>query len=175
MAIRPSRHAVERLVSAVLDWGVLFLLWLMYVGEGSKSEMITGALAGALAAVASESVRGHNLARFYPATHWIYVLGRLPAAVLRDCGRLTRLLVRRFVRGEPPPATFDEIDFQSGGDDARSAARRALAVSALSLPPNSYVIGVDRGRNRLLLHTLMPNRDAETMAIALARHGGSRA
>jgi multisubunit Na+/H+ antiporter MnhE subunit len=168
--MHPSRHAVARLGSVAIEWIVLYVLWLLYVGQLSPSELITGALAAILAAVASEAVRGQNLARFYPATHWVFLLGRLPLDVLRDCGRLTQALFRSLFLSTPPASNFREIEFPGGGDDARSDARRALAGGALSLPPNSYVIGIDRERNRILLHNLIPAHDAEVMADALTRH-----
>lgn len=168
--MHPSRHAAARLGSVALEWIVLFVLWLLYVGQPDRSELMTGAAASLLAAVASESVRGQNLARFYPATHWIFLLGRLPVDVLRDCGRLTGALVRWLFFSVPPASGFSEIEFPAGGEDARSDARRALAGGALSLPPNSYVIGFDRERNRVLLHNLTPSRDAEGVVRILARH-----
>lgn len=154
----------------MIEWVVLFVLWLLYVGSPNRSELVTGAAASLLAAVASESVRGQNLARYYPATHWVFLLRRLPVDVLRDCGRLTGALARWLFLAALPASGFSEIEFPAGGGDARSEARRALAGGALSLPPNSYVIGFDRERNRILLHNLTPSRDAERVARALARH-----
>ncbi len=154
----------------MIEWVVLFVLWLLYVGPPNRSELVTGAAASLLAAVASESVRGQNLARYYPATHWVFLLRRLPVDVLRDCGRLTGALARWLFLAALPASGFNEIEFPAGGGDARSEARRALAGGALSLPPNSYVIGFDRERNRILLHNLTPSRDAERVARALARH-----
>lgn len=168
--MRPLRNAAARLGPVAIEWIVLFVLWLLYVGQISWSEGVTGAAASLLAALASDAVRGQNLARFYPATYWAFLLRRLPVDVLRDCGRLTLTLVRRLVWARPPGSNFSEVEFPGGGDDARSDARRALAVGVLSLPPNSYVIGIDRRRNRILLHNLTPSRDAELMARALARH-----
>jgi len=168
--MHPSRQTAARLGSVAIEWIVLFLLWLLYVGQWSRAELITGAAAALLAATASEAVRGQNLARFYPATHWVFLLGRLPLDVLRDCGRLTQVFFRWLFFATPPASDFSEVEFPGEGDDARADARRALAGGALSLPPNSFVIGIDRQRNRILLHNLTPSRDAELMARALARH-----
>jgi multisubunit Na+/H+ antiporter MnhE subunit len=126
---------------------LLFVLWLLFAGR-DPHELIAGAGAAALAAMAVEAVRGTEHPQFLPAIAWVLRAWRLPGQILRDCWLLLRNLTTgrdgRFVR-EP---------FDAGGDDARSAAHRALETLYRTLPPNSIVIGIDRERHELLLHVL---------------------
>ena len=39
--------------------------------------------------------------------------------------------------------------------DPRARARRALAVLGVSVPPNSFVLGIDEDRDEMLVHQLV--------------------
>jgi hypothetical protein len=63
--------------------------------------------------------------------------------------------------GHPVRSGFRAIPFRSGGDDARASARRALIVPAISVSPNTYVIGIDEGGDLMLVHQLIPSPKAD--------------
>ena len=132
----------------LIEFLVLFVLWLLFVSELKLSESLAGVGAAALAATATEAVRGCEHPRFFPDVSWILRFGRVPIRILSDCWLLVRTL------GSRDTGTFQSIDFPAGGNDARAVARRALGTLYETLPPGSVVIGIDRQRNRMLLHLL---------------------
>jgi hypothetical protein len=53
------------------------------------------------------------------------------------------------------------VPFRHGRpDDRRDIAGRAAATAALSLPPNSIVIGVDADLDEIMVHQLVPDAEA---------------
>ena len=48
------------------------------------------------------------------------------------------------------------VPFRHGrADDPRARARRALAIAGISVPPNSFALGIDEDRDELLVHQLV--------------------
>jgi multisubunit Na+/H+ antiporter MnhE subunit len=129
-------------------------LWLLLVTV-SVAEVVMGALAAAIAATAAEVVRAQELVRFDPDLRWLLRVRKLPRSILRDCWLLTVALVRHLA-GHPVNSGFRAIPFRSGGDDARAATRRALVVPAISVSPNTYVVGIDEDHDLMLVHQLIP-------------------
>jgi hypothetical protein len=70
------------------------------------------------------------------------------------------------VRGE-----FRVVAFPSEDDDARSAARRALATAAVSVAPNTLVVGVEGGEGVMLIHQLVPEPGSPVPPSMLAEPG----
>jgi hypothetical protein len=136
----------------ILHWlaeaALLFGLWLLFVAQLARHELLVGAAAVVLAASATEAVRGCEHPRFLPHVQWLVRAWRLPFEILRDCALLVRNLFDRRT------GRFEELPFQAGGDDAHAVAHRALGIFYTTLPPNTVVIGIDRRRNVMLLHRL---------------------
>ena len=147
-----------RVVSWLAWWGALTALWLVLVADLSLAEVGAGMAAAALAATAAEVARSRGLARFAPKPQWGLLAWRLPGRVLLDCWFLIAALGRMLGRREPIHGVFRSVPFPTGGGDARSAARRALVTIAISLPPNTYVIGTDREADMILVHQLVRRR-----------------
>jgi hypothetical protein len=75
--------------------------------------------------------------------------------VLRDCWLLAAALWRHCT-GRPVRGEFRVVPFPVEADDARSAARRALATALVSVAPNTVVVGVEGGEGEMLVHQLVP-------------------
>jgi multisubunit Na+/H+ antiporter MnhE subunit len=138
----------------MLWWIGLMALWLLLVSV-TAAEVIAGAVAAAIAATAAEVVREQGLVR-------LLRLYKLPRNIVRDSWLLTVALVGH-LRGDHVNSGFRAIPFRSGEDDARASARRALMVPAISVSPNTYVIGIDEAGDLMLVHQLIasPKADAE--------------
>lgn len=136
-------------------WLALLGLWLLLVTV-SVAEVVAGMVAAALAATAAEVVRVQGLVRFDPDPRWFLRAWKLPRSVVRDCWILGVALVHH-LGGHPVNGAFRALPFRSGGDDDRAAARRALIVPALSVSPNTYVIGIDEQADLMLVHQLVPS------------------
>jgi multisubunit Na+/H+ antiporter MnhE subunit len=137
-----------RMTYWLVEAALLYVLWLLFVVQLQPHELLVGLPAAALAASATEAVRGCEHPHFLPHIQWIIRSWRLPFEILRDCA----LLIRNLFDGRP--GRFEVLSFEAGGDDARSVAKRALATFYTTLPPNTVVIGIDRRRNVMLLHRL---------------------
>jgi multisubunit Na+/H+ antiporter MnhE subunit len=138
-------------------WAVAFGLWLLLVFKTELAEVVLGAVAAALAATAAELVRQSAYAPFIPELRWWRGLLRLPREVAVDTWRMSVLLVRHFVRGEPIHGRFRVVHFETEGPDDRHAqSRRAAAKWLGCVSPNTYVIGFDEKRNLAVVHQLVP-------------------
>lgn len=134
-------------------WWLGFLpLYLLLAGSLDWQEIIAGAVLSALAALALTVTHRAGKLHFQPRLRWIKYFRRLPGQVLADCGLVGAALLRR----EKIESAFRTIPFDPGGEDAESAARRALVVAGASLAPNTYVVVIDTERGQLLMHQLVP-------------------
>jgi multisubunit Na+/H+ antiporter MnhE subunit len=141
-------------------WIALLGLWLLLVTV-SVAELIAGMIAAAIAATAAEVVQAQGLVRFDPDPRWLLRIWKLPRNIVRDCWLVTVALVRQ-LRGTPVNSGFRAVPFQRGGGDARASARRALVVLAISVSPNSIVIGIDEEADLMLVHQLIPSPKSNT-------------
>jgi hypothetical protein len=137
-------------------WTVLAALWLLLTEKTQTSYLVAGAIAAAIGASA-----GLLLARWglwTPVMRWdaLRPLSRLPLQIVRDTFLVLGALARRFRHSDSPSGSIREISFETGGGDARSAARRALIVFGLCISPNTCVVGLDRVHGTLLVHQLVP-------------------
>ena len=151
----------NRVAHWLVWWIALVFLWQLFVNTFAPAEVVAGLTAAAVAATAAEVVRGQGLVHFRPRARWLLRTGTLPPAVLQDSLTLARVLWRRIARREKVSGDFSTVSFESGGDDPQSAARRALYVAAISLTPNTYVLGIDRDENLMLVHQLVPTHPAD--------------
>lgn len=151
MASRASR--------AFLGWAAvaaaMFALWMLLVDTREVPQLIAGAAVAALAAGGSELARRQGIARVRIRGRWLLRAWRPPASVPRDLVRLARALARPRDTGR-----FRALPF-AAGDDPEGRGREALAELAGSFSPNTYVVGVDRGRGLLLVHQLVPDGQPE--------------
>jgi hypothetical protein len=89
---------------------------------------------------------------------WLMPAIRLPAEVARDTVIVFAALWRRLARGEEPASGFRELPARYGGDSAAAVTRRALLIGGRSLAPNSFVVGIEAGRDVMLIHQLVVNQ-----------------
>jgi multisubunit Na+/H+ antiporter MnhE subunit len=136
-------------------WGGFTSVWLLLVDTSSTPEVLMGMAATVIAAAAAEVVRSRGLAPLHPRLQWLRSVCRLPGRVLLDCWIVIVALCRELVRSQPTRGVFRAVPFRAGGADAGSAAQRALVTMAISLTSNTYVIGIDRDANMILIHQLV--------------------
>jgi hypothetical protein len=144
-------------------WLALFWLWLLLAGEWNRQEWVAAALAATIAATLAElaRVRTGFGARIPPGA-----LGDVPRVlwmVLVDFGivawaLLASLVRRRIARGELVSRALER------GSDAHGVGPRAWTALVASYSPNAYVIDIDPGSGRVVLHDLVPNRRSESPA-----------
>lgn len=143
-----------------LCWGiVLAALYLILVDTTVQPEVIAGILTAAFSALVVVGAIILERVQFKPKLRWyLMLLRRLPAKVLTDSSLVFLALWRSIVRREEVAGEFYIVPFNGGGDDAHSAARRALVIAGLSLPPNSYVVALDANAGHLIVHQLVEGK-----------------
>ena len=147
---------MARRVGFWIAWYVpLVVLWLAFVDTFDAAEVTLGLVAAAVAATAAELVRSQDLVRFRLELRWLRGLTQLPWQTARDCWLLTVALWRHCT-GRPVRGSFRVVPFPGEADDARSAARRALATALVSVAPNTVVVGIEGAEGELLVHQLVP-------------------
>lgn len=148
---------MKSIVLAAAGWWVaLFAIYLLLVaGSLSAEEAVAGGGVALVAAVALSVVRAHSGVSYTMRAAWWKPLATVPWSALRDCA-----VVLGAICGRPLQTSagghFIEREMDPGSHDIESKSRRALVLAAVSLPPNSFVLTIDRERRRLLLHELVP-------------------
>jgi multisubunit Na+/H+ antiporter MnhE subunit len=142
-------------------WVALAALWLALDDTVALPELITGAVAAALGAVAAEVVHSQNLVRVRVRRRWLTHAWRPIVRLFPDTVRVMAVLLRQLLLRRPPRGTFRAVRFRFGYEKgAYDTTRRALAKAAGSFAPNAYVVGVDAERELLLVHQLDPGGGA---------------
>jgi multisubunit Na+/H+ antiporter MnhE subunit len=142
-------------------WIALAALWLVLDDNIAFPELMTGAAAALIGAVAAEVVHGQNLVRIRVEPQWLRYLWRPLIRLLPDTLRVLRVLLRQLVLRRPARGQFRAIRFRSGRPGgARDTTRRALAKAGGSFAPNAYVVAVDADHDLMLVHQLDPTGGA---------------
>lgn len=149
----------DRVVKAVtfssLEFLFLLGVWLLFVSQTHRAEIVAGVCAAALGAVADGLVKAKRLAKFRPHLQWVALFSREPWYVLTGSAAILWALARRMM-GKKSDAQFRVVPFRAGGEDRESAARRALAITLTTIPPNFIVVGIDKQQNFMLVHQVSP-------------------
>jgi multisubunit Na+/H+ antiporter MnhE subunit len=138
-----------------LEFLLLLVVWMLFVSQLQRAEFVAGVGAALLGAVGDGVVKAKRLAKFRPRARWLALFALEPWYVLSGSAAILWALARR-VAGKKSEAQFRVVPFRGGGDDAESAARRALAITLTTVPPNFIVVGIDRQRNFMLVHQVSP-------------------
>jgi multisubunit Na+/H+ antiporter MnhE subunit len=128
-------------------WAALTALWLLAVGSMSRTELVAGLIAGAVAATSMLVVRQLRLLGFGIRARWLFEARAVPWYLLRDSVVVLAALVRRTrslwrERGLPTDGT----------------GTRAFFTWAGSLAPNTFVVDADPDRDVALVHDLDARR-----------------
>jgi multisubunit Na+/H+ antiporter MnhE subunit len=137
----------------VLVWASFTALWLVFVFQTSRSEVLVGLACSALATFALRTVLSSVPLCFQPSLRWLAQAWRLPGMIVEDLWVLLKVLGRHLLR-KPSQSILEITDFTATGDNSRESAQRALATLFLSVSPNSIVIDIDRSNRQLLFHQL---------------------
>jgi multisubunit Na+/H+ antiporter MnhE subunit len=158
---RRARQLAGVAARLVASWVALAALWLVLDDTVAFPELMTGAVAALIGAVAAEVVHSQNLVRLRVEPRWLRYLWRPLLRLLPDTVRVLRVLLGQLVLRRPARGQFRAVRFQAarpaGADDT---ARRALAKAASSFAPNAYVIAVDAEHDLMLVHQLDPTGGA---------------
>ncbi len=138
-------------------WAILMAFWVIIDYSINRDELLAGAVAAALAALLAELACYQAGVRFRIRARWLIPALVLPGQVVRDTVIVFRALARLLLRGEQPDSGFREIPTRFGDDSPAAVTRRVLLVGGRSVAPNTFVAGIDKRREVMVVHQLVVN------------------
>lgn len=145
----------QRFLTWLAWWALMMGLWVAVDDSLQSDELLAGAGAAALAALAAELATHQAQVRLRLRPRWLLAALHLPWEVIRDTvivfGALARLVLRR----ERPDSEFTEIPVRYGDDTPLGETRRVLLTGARSLAPNMFVLGMDPEHDVMVVHRLV--------------------
>jgi hypothetical protein len=145
---------MRRLVSLVVWWAVLVVVWTAYVGTTATLEVLWGMGAAAIAAVAAEVVRSRELVRLRVDRRWLVQGLKVPALMLFDFALITVILAKALARGQRVAGGYVSVPFPAGATHRDHRWRRAYATTLSGMSPNGIPIDIDVDANAGVLHVL---------------------
>jgi multisubunit Na+/H+ antiporter MnhE subunit len=161
MAEDSRRGPGRRVATWLAWWAAMMALWVMIDDSLRSDELLAGAGAAAIAALAAEIITdqggvrlsaraGHDLA--LAALH-------LPGQVAQDTLVVFWALARGLATGRLPDGGFTELPVSSGDDTPAGETRRVLLTGVRSLAPNTFVVGIDADRDVMVVHRLVSREE----------------
>jgi len=158
----PQKAPFTRRAGAWVVWWILLMsFWVILDDSIALDELLAGAGAAALAAFLAELVTYQAATRVRIRAGWLAAAFGLPGEVARDTVIVFAALWRRLAHGEDPPSGFRRLPVRYGDETAEGKTRRALLVGGKSLAPNTFVLGIDRHTDTMVIHQLVVD-DGET-------------
>jgi hypothetical protein len=142
----------------LLWWLALFGWWVVVVGTNAGLELIAAACAAVLAALLALLVRRLGLLGYRFEARWLAKTLKLPWQVVQEIAVVFWALALHMAGQRRLSSRYRAFEFPAGGDDPTSAGRRAVAVEADAISPNTLPIDVDTERGVVLRHELDSRR-----------------
>ncbi len=161
------KFAAQHLGFLVVFWAAGFLAWLLFTDALKLWELLFGAFSALLCAIGAESVRSADVVSFRPRLCWLLEGWRLPWYLLQGSVQIFWVLIRDLVK--PEPSVLRSVVYDGGADDGASAARRALAVTYTTMPPNFVILDIDRDKRAMIVHQV-----SQTPTPLMTKHLGAR-
>jgi multisubunit Na+/H+ antiporter MnhE subunit len=137
-------------VTTLLVAALSMALYLVFAGTVGTSELIAAVLIGILATLWASLLQRHSERRFRYSTELNILLPRMVRLVIQGTYRTTIALLKSALAGTSPGKAL-RVDFDPGPrDSATDRTRRALAILAASVAPDSFIVRLDRGREALV-------------------------
>lgn len=146
---------LSALIDSSIEFVVLFGMWILFVGNSSRSELVVGAICALLGAISDALVKASGFGRFYVRPQELMQSLLVPWYILRDTVNVTVDSMRRALGGEGR-SRWLELPYQRTKDVESDRADRALATALTTMSPNDIVVGIDRKKRRIYIHQLMP-------------------
>lgn len=154
---RQQEHvpAARRIGGWVIWWTLLMALWVWVDDSIDLAELLGGAAVAAMGASFVELVSHQSATRFRARFEWLSHLVAVPAGLVKDTLLALRVLWRRLVRGEQPRSGYRVVPKVYGDESPEGLTRRALLTGGRSITPNTFVVGLDRDTDLMVIHQLV--------------------
>ena len=145
----------------LLWWAALFGWWLVLTGTNAGLEELAAACAALLAVLLALALRRQRLLRYRFEPRWLLRTLKVPLRVVQEIGIVFWALFLHLAGLRRLSSRYRAFDVPAGGDDPAAAGRRALAVEADAISPNTLPVDVDLERKLLLRHELDPRHTSD--------------
>ncbi len=148
-------------------WITGFLFWVLLTGIKDIPELLFGAGAAILPALLQNHIRAKGLLFFLSGTYRFNPLFlKLPLDLVKDnYVVLKALILERVFKNRRIQGNFKYVKFPVSGSETEDAARCAAYTYSISLVPNTYVIGIDKERQKILIHELVTHPEVKELPI----------
>ncbi|WP_116204704.1 Na+/H+ antiporter subunit E [Amycolatopsis circi] len=133
-----------------LWWLALTGLWTLTLSTPSAPELIVGAGAAAVCAVAARSARRAMNGSWHPKLDWLTWLIPLPKAAVSESVAALRTVFRR-----PSAGKFEKVTVPAA-PRAEHEARLAVATVVLGCTPGAMVVASPPDRTDVVIHRMLP-------------------
>ena len=147
----------------LLWWAALFGWWIVLTGTNAGLEEIAAACAALLGALLALALRRHGLLRYRFEARWLAKATKVPLKIVEELGIVFWALALHLTGQHRLSGRYRAFAFPAGGDDPTSAGRRAVAVEADALSPNTLPVDVDEERGVVLRHELDPRHVSDEL------------
>ena len=147
----------------LLWWIALFGWWIVLVGTNAGLELVAGACAAVLAALLAAGLRRQRLLQFRFEPRWLAKTLKVPWTVVRELGVVFWALALHLIGVRRIRSAYRTLPFPTGGTDATSAGRRAVATEVDALSPNGIPVDMDCERGVALRHELDPRHASDAL------------
>jgi multisubunit Na+/H+ antiporter MnhE subunit len=156
---KPSARKPAAVTTWLTWWVLLMSLWVAVDDSVAPDELLAGAGAAALAAMAATVTSRQAGTRYRIRVAWLPWALALPGQVASDTLAVFAVLARTvFTKVPPPRGAYREIPVRYGDDTPLGVTRRVLLTGARSLTPNAFVVDLDPERDVMLVHELVVRR-----------------
>lgn len=138
-------------MQTIAEFLAFFLLWMLFVSEVAKGEILAGIAAALVTVIALKASERAKPLRFRPPLRALAQAWRIPGLLLQGTWTLIQELARRML-GRPSRSALLLTRFEPRGARSHASGIRALAVIYVTFPPNFLIIGIDPARNLMLYH-----------------------
>jgi hypothetical protein len=154
---------VKTLRFALFWWLALGGWWVVLVGTNAGLELVAAACAATLGTALALALRRRRLLRYRFEPIWVAKTLKEPWKIVYELGVVTWALALHLAGVRRVAGAYRTLAFPAGGSDAASAGRRALAVAADGISPNTLPVDVDCERDLALRHELDARRASNTL------------
>jgi multisubunit Na+/H+ antiporter MnhE subunit len=134
---------------------VLFVLWLVFVGTFAAPEMLIGAGASLLSALALCIVERAEPAHFRPRLRDVAQLVYVPWLLVQGTFEILQVSLGDVFGGRKAISAFRVARFAAGEPrDSADTGRRVLAVLGTTMAPNFVILGINTDNHDLLFHQI---------------------
>lgn len=117
---------------------ILLVLWLVFAGSLTVTNLILGALVCGLITLLCAKFMGYDPRRFYGGARRLPALLRYVADLLKEIVKANRDVLRCIYRRGQPKSTL--VRFKSG---VGSEALRVLVANSITLTPGTYTVRLE--------------------------------